>query len=145
MLYELKNIVGATSFYKSKNEAFCLIDYTLNSFGILTENTEDMNEISKNKEHDLISIKNHENFYYYGFTLYSEAINNLLSLDYKILKDYGNTIFMPPGFENQKSIAIKFKDGSILIYLERVNTVYQGMWFLDLKNFKYFYDNNYVD
>lgn len=144
LIAEIKNIAGKKPIYKIRNGYF-LIGYTASSYAILVDSEDDLKKVIRNEKHDIVSlIKNKENFFY-SFNLHSSLIEHMLEKNYKIVDGYGKEYRRPFNHsEPTYSKTVQFEDGSILIYFERAQNVYQGDWFPDKENFLFFYNNGYT-
>ncbi len=142
-LLDIKTITGNIPVFQLLDNKI-LVAYTLDDYGFIVNNLEEFQQITRNKSQDKISLHINGEKYYYGFNLNSNKISNLLKEKYTVVDGYGHVFKAPLGFEDTISRVIKFNDESILIFIERAPDIFQGTWFSDFNNFKYFYENGYT-
>jgi hypothetical protein len=142
---EIKGLFNR-SLYRSA-EGKHLMSYAV-QFYVLLDSEKEYESVARTEDHDLISLVYDKigNRFYISFSLYSSGIAKMLRKNHSVVEGYGRKIY---GYDEGKQIvktskAVRFDDGSMLIYNERAPSVYSGRWCQDFENFEYLYKNEFL-
>lgn len=129
--------------YLLEEEKFA-VSYTANGYGFIVEDKQSLNKIIRNRDYNTISLKRVNDEFYYAFRVNSWTVDTFLDeYKYEIDKKY-NKVHRSHFDEDRFFKLAVLNEHGYLYFLERAENVYQGQWFVDERNFLYYFENDYA-